>query len=322
MLQVSDLSLPASSLAGLVTALLANPDRPDPSRLPRTPEHGTSARADGRQAPASSAPPRFDRPIGLGGSAARLSAQTAPAAPHPAVARPGAPELPGRPSGLGTAAWRVAGDAASASAADARPTAGDEADASTPELFCPGAVRDDPALGEEVNGRLVAWAGEVGIYSGPARPPPRLQLRPPDHAHAPRHRRSRPPAGGGEVRRRGVGGGRLLRGRGRARCRPEHGRLAAGPAPRRGRSGPPSGTDTRPQLDAYRRERSRSRPRSAARWSTLPITLRRPRWGGSSIRWGSCSSPGPRRPTGTGTGGRRRCGSTWCSGTSTATCRR
>ncbi len=35
---------------------------------------------------------------------------------------------------------------------------------SRPELFCPGAVRDDPALGEEVNERLVAWAEEVGIF--------------------------------------------------------------------------------------------------------------------------------------------------------------
>ncbi|MGH3659481.1 MAG: family 2 encapsulin nanocompartment cargo protein terpene cyclase, partial [Micromonosporaceae bacterium] len=35
-----------------------------------------------------------------------------------------------------------------------------------PELFCPGPVRNDPALGEEVNDRLVAWAEEVGIYPG------------------------------------------------------------------------------------------------------------------------------------------------------------
>jgi 2-methylisoborneol synthase len=35
-----------------------------------------------------------------------------------------------------------------------------------PELFCPGPVRDNPALGEEVNERLVDWAGQVGIYPG------------------------------------------------------------------------------------------------------------------------------------------------------------
>jgi 2-methylisoborneol synthase len=39
-------------------------------------------------------------------------------------------------------------------------------DDSMPELFCPGPVRDNPALGEEVNDRLVDWAGQVGIYPG------------------------------------------------------------------------------------------------------------------------------------------------------------
>ncbi|MGH8966627.1 MAG: family 2 encapsulin nanocompartment cargo protein terpene cyclase, partial [Actinomycetes bacterium] len=34
------------------------------------------------------------------------------------------------------------------------------------ELYCPPAVRDDEALGEEVNDRLVDWAGQVGIYPG------------------------------------------------------------------------------------------------------------------------------------------------------------
>lgn len=33
-------------------------------------------------------------------------------------------------------------------------------------LFCPGALRDDRALGEQVNDDLIAWAGEVGIYRG------------------------------------------------------------------------------------------------------------------------------------------------------------
>ncbi|WP_235215597.1 family 2 encapsulin nanocompartment cargo protein terpene cyclase [Phaeacidiphilus oryzae] len=35
-----------------------------------------------------------------------------------------------------------------------------------PRLYCPDAVRDDPALGEEVNERLVAWAAEIGIFEG------------------------------------------------------------------------------------------------------------------------------------------------------------
>ncbi|WP_081900220.1 family 2 encapsulin nanocompartment cargo protein terpene cyclase [Allokutzneria albata] len=43
-------------------------------------------------------------------------------------------------------------------------SAGD--DDEIPELFCPGPVRDDPALGEEVNERLVEWAEQVGIYAG------------------------------------------------------------------------------------------------------------------------------------------------------------
>ncbi len=57
--------------------------------------------------------------------------------------------LPG-PTGLGTSASRLAVQ---------RTT-------TEPELYCPPAVRDDPALGEEVNGRLIAWAQRVGIYSG------------------------------------------------------------------------------------------------------------------------------------------------------------
>jgi 2-methylisoborneol synthase len=35
-----------------------------------------------------------------------------------------------------------------------------------PELYCPDALRDNPALGEEVNDRLVDWADEIGIYAG------------------------------------------------------------------------------------------------------------------------------------------------------------
>ncbi|MBO3737801.1 family 2 encapsulin nanocompartment cargo protein terpene cyclase [Actinoplanes flavus] len=34
------------------------------------------------------------------------------------------------------------------------------------ELFCPDALRDDPALGEVVDDGLIAWAREVGIYEG------------------------------------------------------------------------------------------------------------------------------------------------------------
>ncbi|GIE74113.1 terpene synthase [Actinoplanes philippinensis] len=33
-------------------------------------------------------------------------------------------------------------------------------------LFCPDAIRDDPALGEAVDDALIAWARDVGIYPG------------------------------------------------------------------------------------------------------------------------------------------------------------
>jgi 2-methylisoborneol synthase len=41
-----------------------------------------------------------------------------------------------------------------------------EEPASGPDLFCPPPGRDNPALGQEVNDRLVEWAEEVGIYPG------------------------------------------------------------------------------------------------------------------------------------------------------------
>ncbi|MCC3773116.1 family 2 encapsulin nanocompartment cargo protein terpene cyclase, partial [Streptomyces sp. UNOC14_S4] len=37
---------------------------------------------------------------------------------------------------------------------------------SFPDLYCPPALRTDPALAREVNDRLVEWAEEVGIYPG------------------------------------------------------------------------------------------------------------------------------------------------------------
>lgn len=56
------------------------------------------------------------------------------------------------PTGLGTSAFRPFERATD--------------DRSAPRLYCPGPVRDDEALGEEVNDRLVAWARQVGIYAG------------------------------------------------------------------------------------------------------------------------------------------------------------
>ncbi|MBF8185718.1 terpene synthase [Nonomuraea sp. K274] len=39
-------------------------------------------------------------------------------------------------------------------------------DGSHPPLYCPGTVRVDEGLGEEVNRRLVAWAERVGLHAG------------------------------------------------------------------------------------------------------------------------------------------------------------
>ncbi|MFI6686811.1 family 2 encapsulin nanocompartment cargo protein terpene cyclase [Streptomyces sp. NPDC050485] len=108
-----------------------------------------------------------------------LSRMTAPAARHDVarlvatllaqhqdVRRPAASErlpgtavrregftLPSGPTGLGTSAARI--------------TPGKRAvGAGVPDLYCPPALRDDPTLAEEVNGRLVEWAREIGLYAG------------------------------------------------------------------------------------------------------------------------------------------------------------
>src|ERR1044072_414138 len=94
-----------------------------------------------------------------------------PETDHPHT-EPPRPPL-GGPTGLGTAAARLLltrpEDAAPAppkpkpKPAEQEPAGGG---VKVPELYCPDAVRDDPALGEEVNDRLVAWAEEIGIYQG------------------------------------------------------------------------------------------------------------------------------------------------------------
>jgi len=125
-------------LAGLVGALLSDPRRPDPSELP-APLFDVSGREETAPAQAAAAQ-LLVSPAGLGTSAARL----------PTHATGATAALSGEPN---TSAPPVDDDEAAA-------------DASIPPLFCPGAVRDDPALGEAVNDRLVAWAEEVGIYPG------------------------------------------------------------------------------------------------------------------------------------------------------------
>jgi 2-methylisoborneol synthase len=80
--------------------------------------------------------------------------------------------LLGRPTGIGTSAARIeellclampsAPGHASASDEPAETRSGIR----IPELYCPDAVRDNAALGDEVNDRLVEWAAEIGIYEG------------------------------------------------------------------------------------------------------------------------------------------------------------
>ncbi|MFF7726845.1 family 2 encapsulin nanocompartment cargo protein terpene cyclase [Streptomyces sp. NPDC008001] len=98
-----------------------------------------------------------------------LSRMTAPAARHDAarlaaalLTHPGLPAAPRAlrpptgPAGLGTSAARVA----------PRKPAAPASASGVPELYCPPALRDDPALGREVNDRLVEWAAGTGIYAG------------------------------------------------------------------------------------------------------------------------------------------------------------
>ncbi|WKX69107.1 family 2 encapsulin nanocompartment cargo protein terpene cyclase [Streptomyces sp. XD-27] len=119
-----------------------------------------------------------------------LSRITAPAAGHDVArlvatllthhqgARPSAPRalpgtaarsagtvLPTGPTGLGTSAARIAAGKP-AGGAPGSSDGGEHGAGGVPELYCPPALRDDPALGQEVNDRLVAWADEVGIYAG------------------------------------------------------------------------------------------------------------------------------------------------------------
>jgi len=83
-------------------------------------------------------------------------------APFQDAARPARPRIPTGPTGLGTSAARIT---------DLRPPRTPAAGAGSrrsplPDLYCPPHVRDDPALGEEVNERLFRWAEQVGIYAG------------------------------------------------------------------------------------------------------------------------------------------------------------
>lgn len=78
--------------------------------------------------------------------------------PEPTVSRPA---IPLGPKGLGAAGLSLPGSRVPEVGGGTATTGSDH-----PELFCPGPIRDDPALGKEVNDRLVEWAEEVGIYPG------------------------------------------------------------------------------------------------------------------------------------------------------------
>ena len=141
-------------LGGLVSALLSSPNRPDPSRLPAPGDVDLPAPEVSTPPPAPTLAPFLTGPTGLGTSAARLAVQTADGRSRPVVVP--STQLPGGPSDIGRSTWWIPGGFPEEAAETS----------TTPELFCPGAVRDDPALGAEVNDRLVDWAEEIGIYPG------------------------------------------------------------------------------------------------------------------------------------------------------------
>ncbi|GAA1854886.1 family 2 encapsulin nanocompartment cargo protein terpene cyclase [Myceligenerans crystallogenes] len=93
-----------------------------------------------------------------------LHAVSAPRLPaHPAglgfaPVGSGPASAPGRPGGSGIVEALSGSEASLPRRSEA---AGDDL-----VLYCPPAVRDDPALGQEVDERLVEWAQEVGIYPG------------------------------------------------------------------------------------------------------------------------------------------------------------
>ena len=137
-----------SEVASAVVHLLSTQNRPAPSDLVQ------GAGAVVRRV--------LTGPTGLGTAAARVLQGTSgdggenpplTVLEPPTVATPSAPPRRFGPAGLGTSAVRISPTPAAEPATDL-------------ELFCPPAVRDNPALGEEVNDRLVEWAEEMGIYPG------------------------------------------------------------------------------------------------------------------------------------------------------------
>ncbi|MES0836677.1 family 2 encapsulin nanocompartment cargo protein terpene cyclase [Nocardiopsis umidischolae] len=161
--------------ADLVEALLRDsnrPGRPDLLASPAVPVPQAAA-------PEGPAAPRLPGgPTGLGVSAATIRLPAPPARQRaavplgaPAPGRTGvgartAPRIPATPPGAGSFGSHGGGPSPdTARPAESRRPPADSASA-VPVLYCPPALRDDPALGDEVDDRLVEWAEEVGVYPG------------------------------------------------------------------------------------------------------------------------------------------------------------
>ncbi|TQK44817.1 2-methylisoborneol synthase [Streptomyces sp. SLBN-118] len=122
-------------------------------------------------------PPAAHPPVALATPTLTTTAQALPAPPAPVALE----RLLSGPAGPGTAAARAFRSLAPSTASQApqsarqdevppsaeqAPSAGQDTAVRIPPLYCPDALRDDPALGEEVNNRLVDWAAEIGIFTG------------------------------------------------------------------------------------------------------------------------------------------------------------
>jgi 2-methylisoborneol synthase len=94
--------------------------------------------------------PILTRPTGLGTESARIGVrEEAPASGASACGEPGSDD-----AGMSGAGSSTASDKPSDHV-------------TVPPLYCPPAVRDDPALGDEIDDRLVAWwGGEIGAQPG------------------------------------------------------------------------------------------------------------------------------------------------------------
>ncbi|MFI6147537.1 family 2 encapsulin nanocompartment cargo protein terpene cyclase [Streptomyces sp. NPDC051109] len=128
------------------------PHLPDPSDLSRAPDPSVP--------PAPPVPSRaalLARLRGGPGGPGTSTLRVRPALPAPAaVPAPSPAPVPAAPS---------AAPSAGPSAAPAAPGAS-RGNPAVPELYCPPPQRDDPALAEAVEDRLIAWAEETGIYAG------------------------------------------------------------------------------------------------------------------------------------------------------------